>query len=478
MDARADDPGQARCWLRAPRAVFDPEPLATSADGGLVVAGGRIVERVPSGVTPRHDNVFDARGLVLLPGLINTHHHFYQTLTRACVRALDKPLFPWLQSLYPLWARLTPPMLEAATELALVELLLSGCSTAVDHHYVFTAAMPEVIERQAALARRLGMRVMLCRGSMSLGQSAGGLPPDAVVQDEDTILAESERLIRLLHEGTDAAHVQVVLAPCSPFSVTPGLMRETAALARTHGVLLHTHLAETVDENRFCLQAFGMRPLDLIEANGWLAPRTWLAHGIHFTADEILRLGRAGAGVSHCPSSNMLLGSGACPVPALEAAGAPVGLGVDGSASNDGSNLMQEVRQAFLLARLRASLAAGPAESAGAREHTEEAGTAALTSHTDALRWATLGGARVLHRPGLGHLDVGALADIACFDLDDVRFSGAEDPVAALVLCGAHRALHVMVGGEWRVRDGVIPGLDLDALRARHQACAGELLAG
>lgn len=466
---------QGRCWLRGPRAVFDPVPLAASAEGGLVVAGGRIVERVPAGVVPAHDQVFDARGLVLLPGLVNTHHHFYQTLTRACRRALDQPLFPWLQSLYPLWARLTPPMVEAATELALVELLLSGCTTAADHHYVFTAAMPEAIERQAAVARRLGMRVVLSRGSMSLGQSAGGLPPDEVVQDEDTILAESERLVRALHEGTDAAHVQVVLAPCSPFSVTPTLLRGTAALAQAHDVLLHTHLAETQDENRFCMERFGMRPLDLIEASGWLTARTWFAHGIHFTVDEIRRLGRAGVGVSHCPSSNMLLGSGACPVSALEAAGVPVGLGVDGSASNDGSNLMQEVRQAFLLARLRASLVDAAAESAGARTG---AGDAPLASHTDALRWATLGGARLLHRSALGHLDVGALADIACFDVDDVRFSGAEDPVAALVLCGAHRARHVMVGGVWRVRDGAVPGLDLDALRARHQACAVELLAG
>ena len=465
-----DDRQPTRYWLRNPLAVFDPEPLPMPASGGLVVAGGRIVERVAAGVTPPHDHAFDARGLVLLPGLVNTHHHFYQTLTRACARALDKPLFPWLQSLYPLWAGLTPPMVEAATELALAELLLSGCTTAADHHYVFNAAIPDAIDRQAAMARALGMRVVLTRGSMSLGQSAGGLPPDTVVQDEDTILADSERLVLRLHERTEDAQVQVALAPCSPFSVTPGLLRDTAALANAHDVLLHTHLAETDDENRFCEQHFGMRPLDLIEANGWLQARTWFAHGIHFDAGEIARLGRAGAGVSHCPSSNMLLGSGTCPVAELEAAGVRVGLGVDGSASNDGSNLMQEVRQAFLLARLRA--AAGSVVDA-----VGDAGAGALASHVDALRWATLGSARVLHRPALGHLDVGAMADIACFDLDDLRFSGAGDPVAALVLCGAHRARHVMVGGHWRVRDGQIPGLDLAALRARHRACAAELLA-
>jgi 8-oxoguanine deaminase len=459
----------ARCWLRDPLAVFDPQPLSTCVRGGLVVAAGRIVERVAAGATPQHEHSFDARGLVLLPGLINTHHHFYQTLTRACAAALNKPLFPWLQSLYPLWAGLTPPMVAVATELALAELLLSGCTTAVDHHYVFNAALADAIDRQAAVARRLGMRVVLTRGSMSLGRSAGGLPPDSVVQDEDTILADSERLLTRLHERADDALVQVALAPCSPFSVTPRLLRETAALARSHDVLLHTHLAETEDENRFCEQHFGMRPLDLIEANGWLQARTWFAHGIHFDADEVRRLGHAGAGVSHCPTSNMMLGSGTCPVAELEAAGVRVGLGVDGSASNDGSNLMQEVRQAFLLARLRAA--------AGAATGEPQMGSGALASHADALRWATLGGARVLNRPALGHLDVGAAADIACFGLDDLRFSGAGDPVAALVLCGAHRARHVMVDGHWRVRDGEIPGLDLAALQARHRACAAALMA-
>jgi 8-oxoguanine deaminase len=459
----------ARFWLRDPLAVFDPQPLSTSARGGLVVASGRIVERVAAGVTPPHDHSFDARGLVLLPGLVNTHHHFYQTLTRACAAALNKPLFPWLQSLYPLWARLTPPMVEVATELALAELLLSGCTTAVDHHYVFNAALGDAIDRQAAVARQLGMRVVLTRGSMSLGQSDGGLPPDAVVQDEDTILADSEGLLTRLHERADDAQVQVALAPCSPFSVTPQLLRETAALARTHDVLLHTHLAETEDENRFCEQHFGMRPLDLIEANGRLHARAWFAHGIHFDAGEVRRLGQAGAGVSHCPTSNMMLGSGTCRAAELEAAGVRVGLGVDGSASNDGSNLMQEVRQAFLLARLRAA--------AGAATVEPRAGDGALVSHTDALRWATLGSARVLHRSALGHLDVGAVADIACFALDELRFSGAGDPLAAVVLCGAHRARHVMVGGQWRVRDGEIPGLDLAALQARHRACAAELVA-
>lgn len=450
-------PGE-RLWLRSPLAVYDPVPLVQSAAGGLVVCDGRIVERVPADRVPRHDRIFDVRGLVLLPGLINTHHHFYQTLTRACRVALDKPLFPWLEALYPVWSNLTEEMIACSTRLALTELLLSGCTLAVDHHYVFTPELPDAIDIQAESARSLGLRVVLTRGSMSLGQSAGGLPPDRVVQDEAAILADSERLISRFHQRTEDAHVQIALAPCSPFSVSPGLLRDTAAMAEAHDVLLHTHLAETEDENRFCMQTFGMRPLALLAANGWLTPRAWFAHGIHFTADEIREIGRHGVGISHCPTSNMLLSSGICPVSELEREGASVGLGVDGSASNDGSNLMQEVRQAFLLARLNKA-------------------DAELVSHADALRWGTLGGARLLRRPGLGHLGEGAIADIACFDLADLRFSGADDPVAALVLCGAHRARHVMVGGVWRVVDGSIPGLDVDALRSRHQALAETLLA-
>lgn len=463
-----------RLWLRAPLAVFDPVPTAGSAAGGLVVSGDRIVERVAAGAIPQHDRVFDARGLVLLPGLVNTHHHFYQTLTRACARALDRPLFPWLQALYPVWSGLSGDMIETSTEVALTELLLSGCTLAVDHHYVFTRATADAIDRQVAAARRVGLRVVLTRGSMSLGVSAGGLPPDSVVETPAVIRADSERVVHAYHQRTEAAHVQIALAPCSPFSVDPGLLRETAALADALGVGLHTHLAETADENHFCVATFGKRPLELLADCDWLRPRTWLAHGIHFTADEMGQLGQAGVGISHCPTSNMALGSGLCRVLELEAAGVALGLGVDGSASNDGSNLMQEARQAFLLARLSAAsdrALADPVPADGNR-------TDGLpVSHRDALRWATLGGARMLGRSELGHLAVGALADIACFDLDELRFAGAEDPVAALVLCGAHRARHVMVSGRWRVVDGQIPGQDLEALIRRQRALAAKLLA-
>jgi 8-oxoguanine deaminase len=301
----------------------------------------------------------------------------------------------------------------------------------------------------------MGARVVLTRGSMSLGEKDGGLPPDGVVQDENVILAECERLIQAHHDAAAGAYVQIALAPCSPFSVTQDLLRDSAVLARQHGVLLHTHLGETEDENDFCIANFGKRPLDHLEEIGWLADDVWLAHGVCFNDEEIARLGKAGTGISHCPSSNMLLASGICRAKELEDAGASVGLGVDGSASNDCSNMMQEVRQAFLLQRIRYG--------------------AANISHEDALRWGTAGGARLLHRPELGTLEAGKAADMAMFNLDELRFSGSGDPVAALVLCGAHKVQHMMIGGEWRVTDGELAGVDVARLRARHQELADQL---
>ncbi len=439
-------------YLRNPLAALCDEPI-----GGIVVADGQIVELVAPGGSPATaiTDTFDASGLVLLPGLINTHHHFYQTLTRAMRRAINQPLFPWLESLYPVWAGLTEPMVASATELALCELLLSGCTTTTDHHYVFNDALGTAIEVQADVAARLGVRVVLTRGSMSLGASEGGLPPDTVVQQSDAIVVDSERLLKKLHDSNPHAMCQLALAPCSPFSVTTELMRDTAALAEAHDVLLHTHLAETEDETEFCLATYGQRPVDLLASVGWLSPRTWFAHGIHFADGEIARLGEHGCGVTHCPSSNMVLSSGICQVRTLEQAGVRVGLGVDGSASNDHSNLMQEVRQAYLLQRL----------------HDPS------VTHLDALRWATAGGADVLHRPELGRIEVGAAADLALFDLDELRFSGTEDPLAALVFSGASRARHVMVAGSWRVQDYQIPDLDLADLKARHGELARTLQA-
>jgi 8-oxoguanine deaminase len=461
----------SRLWVKNPLHSFDGTQAGTVA-GGVVVEDGWIVETLAHGQQPSTpaENTFDASGLVLMPGLINTHHHFYQTLTRAHIAALDKPLFAWLQSLYPVWAGLTEEMIEVATELAICELLHSGCTTTVDHHYVFSDPLREAIDRQVAVADRLGMRVVLTRGSMSLGVTDGGLPPDSVVQDHDTILTDSERLISRYHQAVRGSMCQIALAPCSPFSVTAELMRDTAELARQHDVLLHTHLAETSDETEFCIDQFGRRPLDYLTDLGWLESRTWFAHGIHFNEEEIRRIGKAGSGIAHCPTSNMLLASGICPAEALEHAGANIGLGVDGSASNDCSNLFQEVRQSLLIQRLRGAISP-------ATNHPDPSSAPPLTSHIDVLRWATSGGANLLHRAELGRLQVGAAADLALFAVDETRFSGSQDPLAALVLSGAHRAQAVMVNGQWRVLNGEPVNIDLDALIHRHSQAAHQLWA-
>lgn len=447
-----------RLWIKNPLALFTANDQ--QAPGGLVVEGGVIAELLGAGQPPAHpvDQVFDAREHVVLPGLINTHHHFYQTLTRAWAPVVNQPLFPWLKTLYPVWARLTPEKLEVASQVALAELLLSGCTTAADHHYLFPQGLEDAIDVQVEAVRRLGMRALLTRGSMSLGEADGGLPPQQTVQEAEIILADSERLIRRYHERGDGAQVQIALAPCSPFSVTPQIMRASAELAERLDVRLHTHLAETLDEEAFCLERFGLRTVDYLDSVGWLGPRTWLAHGIHFNPDEIARLGAAGTGICHCPSSNMRLASGICPTVELEAAGAPIGLGVDGSASNDGSNMILEAKQALYLQRLRY----------GAERITPER----------ALGWATRGSAQLLGRSDVGELAVGKQADLALFKLDELRFSGSHDPLSALLLCGADRADRVMIGGRWRVIDGQVEGLDVPALVAAHRSAARELIAG
>ncbi len=445
-------------WIKHPRAVFTSNQL--DASGGLVIADGRILEVLAAGQQPSGpvSQVFDASAHVVLPGLVNTHHHFYQTLTRACPPALNKRLFPWLQTLYPIWAGLTPAQHALATELAMVELLLSGCTTVADHHYLFPAGLENAIDIQAETSLKLGMRATLTRGSMSLSVDDGGLPPRSVVQTEQVILDDSKRLIERWHQRDDQALLEVALAPCSPFSVTPDIMRASAELAAQYDVGLHTHLAETEDENAFCLKMFGQRPLDYLDSVGWLNNRTWLAHGIHFNDEEVQRLGAAGTGICHCPSSNMVLASGICRVNELRAAGSPVGLGVDGSASNDHSNLMQEVRQALLIQRLRYQ----------ADEFT----------HLDALHLATKGSAQVLRRDDIGELAPGKRADIAFFKLDEPRFSGAHDPLAALVLCGASQADAVMINGDWKVRDKQWLGGDIRQLMANHQQAASQLFSG
>jgi 8-oxoguanine deaminase len=437
-----------RLWIRDPLGI-----LAEGAGGGLVVEGGRIAALVPAGAAPeRYDAVHDASRHVILPGLVNTHHHFYQTLTRAYPGAINKELFPWLKALYPVWARLTPEAFRLATRVALVELMLSGCTTSSDHQYVFPDGLEDALDIQADEAASLGMRMTLNRGAMNLSQKDGGLPPDSVVQDHDTILADCERVAGKYHDPSEGAMLQVAFAPCSPFSVTRELMRDSAALAAKCGCRLHTHLAETHDEDEFCRETFGCRPVDYLEEAGWLNDRTWLAHGVHFDDGEIARLGKAGVGVSHCPASNMILASGQCRTLELEKAGVRVGLGVDGSASNCNSNMIDGVRQALLLNRLRY-------------------GAAAVT-HLDVLRWATEGSARCLGRDDIGAIAPGTQADLAFFTLDELRFSGAEDPLAALVLCGAQAADRIMIAGKWTVEDGAPVGIDVARLRHEHGAIA------
>ena len=430
-------------WIKNPLRI-----LADEADGGIVVEGTKIVELVASGSSPntRVDETLDAGSHVITPGLINTHHHFFQTMTRAHPAALNKPLFPWLESLYPVWERFTPDALRLATRMAYAELLVSGCTTASDHHYLYPAGLESAVDIQVEGARAVGIRAFITRGSMSDKQ--GGLTPANLVQDDDEILADSARVLERYHDSAPGSMVQIGLAPCSPFNVTPRLMRETAELAAHHDSRLHTHCGETLDEIDYCSQVFGQRPVDYLEDVGWLTPRTWLAHGIHFSNDEIARLGASGVGVSHCPASNMLLSSGSCRTLDLEAAGSPIGLGVDGSASNDNSNMMEAVRDAFLLNRLNYG--------------------ADSVSHLDALRWATTGSAECLGRSDIGSIAVGMEADLALFALDELRFSGSHDPLAALVLCGAHQADRVMVAGRWQVVDGEPTGLDLEELRHAH----------
>jgi 8-oxoguanine deaminase len=427
-------------------------------DGYILIRDGRIEELgtgSPPGPAPA-DETIDASGKVVLPGFVNAHHHLYQTLTRAYPQAMDAPLFDWLRALYPLWAKLDEEAVYLAALVGLAELMLSGCTTTTDHHYIFTPDLKRAIDLEIEAAREIGIRFHPCRGSMSLGEAKGGLPPESVVQAEEEVLADSERLIREYHDPSPGAMVRIALAPCSPFSVTPELMHATAELARRYGVRLNTHLAETKDEERFCLERFGLRPVDYLEELGWLAPDVWITHAVHLRAEEIARLARAGVAVAHCPSSNMRLGSGIAPVVELRRAGVPVGLGVDGSASNDSSNMLLEIRQALLLQRA----AHGPS---------------ALRVQ-EALEMATLGGARCLGREDLGRLAVGQAADIAIFDLEELNYSGAGDPLGALVLCAPTTVETLIVNGRVVVKDHELQTIDLERVKREHRARAREIM--
>jgi len=400
-----------------------------AADGMITAVGEGEPPELIAGV-PRGEYIaYDASGCVVLPGLVNTHHHLYQTRTRAWRDAVDSELFDWLKTLYPVWAKLTDDEFHVGARVGFRELLRSGCTLTTDHHYLFPAgASGHLIDITIEAAAAEGIRFHPTRGSMSRSQKDGGLPPDSVVQDPETILADSERVIDTWHDPAPGAMVRVALAPCSPFSVDPGLMRETAALARSRGVRLHTHLAETRDENDYCRKIYGKRPLDFLADVDWIGPDVWLAHGIWFEDEEIARLGAAGVGIAHCPTSNMRLGSGICRVRDLRAAGCPVGLAVDGSASNDSSNLLAELRQALLL-------------------HRVLGGAAAMTVG-EVLEMATLGGAACLGREDVGAVRAGLACDLAVFDLAAVGYDGADDPVAALLLCHPEPARATIVAGN------------------------------
>jgi 8-oxoguanine deaminase len=424
------------------------------ADGGLFVRD-RFIEQVgPTADLPTTaDTVIDARGKVVLPGLVNTHHHLYQTLTR-CV-AQDSVLFDWLRTLYTIWARLTPEAVYVSAKVGLAELLLSGCTTASDHLYIYPNGAR--IDDEIRAAGELGIRFHPCRGSMSLGQSKGGLPPDSVVEDEKFILRDTQRAIEQFHEPERGGMVRIAVAPCSPFSVTPDLMREATTLARSYHVLLHTHLAETLDEEQFCLRRFGRRPVALAEEFGWLGDDVWHAHCVHLNAEEVALFACTGTGVAHCPSSNMRLASGIAPIRAMRDSGVKVGLAVDGSASNDSSHMLAEARQAMLLQRVLGNPAAMSAE--------------------EALEIATRGGAAVLGRDDIGALAPGFCADFIGFDLDTLDCAGAQhDPMGALVFCTPQRVDLNVINGRVRVQEGHIIDAELEPLIRRHNEISRAML--
>jgi cytosine/adenosine deaminase-related metal-dependent hydrolase len=408
------------------------------ANGWLLARDGFVAE-VGSGRPPISDEVLNLPNCLATPGLVNAHDHMYQWATRGYVP--DGGLFEWLRALYPVWAQIDADTVRIAARAAMTRLLLSGCTLSTDHHYIFPRGRAGIFEALVETASELGLRFHPCRGSMSLGESKGGLPPDSVVEDEDANLADTEEKIHDFHDPAPGSMCRVVVAPCSPFSVTPELMRDSAALARRHEVRLHTHLAETLDEERFCLERFGKRPLELMQDLGWTGEDVWFAHGIHLTDGEVTGVAATGTGVAHCPSSNLRLGAGLCRVADLVRAGAKVGLGVDGAASNEDSNLATELHQALLLARGRAAMQGDP-------------NAATALDARGAWRLATAGGAACLGRDDCGTLEPGKCADMAFFRLDDLGHAGIEDPLAALALAPPSRAEAVVVNGKVVVRDG------------------------
>ena len=395
------------------------------------------------------DEVIDARDYMVIPGLINTHHHLYQSLTRGLASVQNEPLFGWLTVLYGKWRRLDYESVKAAASVSIAELLLSGCTTTSDHCYVFPPGSDVRLEAVLEAADELGIRIHACRGSMSLGHSRGGLPPDDCVEAEEAILADCRRVIEAFHDPSPLARRRIDLAPCSPFSISAELLGDTRDLARQHGLLLHTHVAETLDEERYCLERFGQRPIAFLAEHGWVGEDVYLVHCVHLNDEEIDLLAETQTGIVHCPCSNMRLGSGIAPITKLLERGAKVGLGVDGSSSNDGGNVLAEARQAMLLQRV-------------------VGGASAMTT-AEAFRLATAGGAAVLGRQRLGRIEPDMAADLAMYRKDDVALAGAaaQDPLGALMLCHAPRPDRVMVAGRWVVRDGRLATADERRLAAQ-----------
>jgi cytosine/adenosine deaminase-related metal-dependent hydrolase len=422
------------------------DDAGTEHESGWVLIDDGRIDRVGDGLPPDAGEVIDVGGALVTPGLVNTHHHLYQTLTRAQAQQAD--LFTWLKTLYPIWARLDGEAEYAAARTGLAELMLSGSTTVFDHHYVFPKGQPDLIDALLEAASDLGAHLVVGRGSMDLGESQGGLPPDDLVENRDTILEETERLIE--------RGVEVAVSPCSPFSVTKELMVESAELARKHGVPLHTHLAETAEEEAYCRELYGVTPVEYLAQVGWLADDVWCAHCVHLSDDDIRQFGQIGVGVAHCPTSNLRLGAGVAKVRELLEAGAPVGLGVDGSASNERSDLSLEVKQALLVARGR---------------H----GPAAMTAR-EALRLATRGGASVLRRDDVGSLEPGRRADIAVWPTESLELAGAADPVAGLVFAAPHRVDRLFVSGEEVVREGQLVRADEQSIAREHRAQARRFL--
>lgn len=435
--------------------TMDPEQPILE-DGAIFVRDNVIQQVGKSDDLPGEaDTIINARGMIVLPGLINTHHHLYQTLTRAVPEAQNANLFNWLKTLYPIWAELTGEAAYVSALVGMAELILSGCTTTSDHLYLFPNDVK--LDHTIYAAREIGIRFHASRGSMSLGESKGGLPPDRVVEDEEAILKDTQRVIETFHNPERYAMVRIVVAPCSPFSVTPDLMRESIALARSYGVHAHTHLAETLDEERFCLETFGKRPVEYAKELGWVGDDVWYAHGVHVNESEIALLARTGTGVAHCPSSNMRLGSGIAPVKKYLAAGVPLGLGVDGSASNDSSHMLAEARQAMLLQRVQGD-------------------PAGLTAW-QALEIATVGGARVLGRDDIGRLAPNMAADFIGFRLERLDYAGAlHDPIAALVFCTPQKVDLSVINGKVIVEDGQFTRFDPEPIVRRHNAIARQML--